>query len=361
MMRLSHLGVVAVLVVLCSWAAHAQGGAVGDGPPPPMDPGGAPTTGQPPVQSSHDQGQIVLESRVLHLGDEEYRDGDPFVQTPCSGGVWKVTFTIDRPITGLVVFEGVYEANSDNVATVRLGGSEEPLLSGTVLGTVDYANNATHWASPRLGFPAAGSYTLSVASNDREGLGVDDFLFGPTVLIYEPAEAMVMVANPGAGTVGDTPIMQYQPLIGTALDQIAGGTGTTWAGVWHVANTGYTMTFLRTNGTGGFAGAAIPLSDGDSPVILDTNGVQWIAPAAGGQWQQITNVYMPFAIAASTPASGALSESPAMLGPWQVSFTADQGIRWMVFSDGISQVGLSDQGQITYQDMIAGEMYSFTE
>ncbi len=361
MMRLSHLGVAAVLVVLCSWAVHAQGGGVGDGPPPPMDPGGAPATGQPPAQSSHEQGQIVLESRVLHLGDEEYGAGDPFVQTPCSGGVWKVTFITDRPITGLVVFENVREVNSDNVATVRLGGSEEPLLSGTILGTVDYANNVAHWASPRLGFPAAGFYTLSVASNDREYLGVDDFLFGPTVLLYEPAEAMVTLANPGTGTVGGTPTMQYQPLIGTALDQIAGGTGTTWAGVWHVANTGYTMTFLRRNGVDGFTGVAIPFAAGDDPVVLDTDGVQWVAPGAGGQWQNLTEVHLPFAIASSIPASGAMADAPAVLGPWYVNFIEAEGVRWIVLNDGLDQISLSDQGKILYMDTTIGETYCFAE
>ncbi len=355
MCSLKRLMVMAVVCMVCVWSVHAQGGAVGNEPPPPMDPGGLPGTAQPTGQAPHAQGQVYLDARVIHIGDGQ---DDAPGQGTYVGGVWQASFTTDRPITGVVGLESVGYVNTDGAATVRLGGAGGMLLSGTVLGTVDYEHNVTTWASPQLALQGAGGYTLTVISNDKELLGVDDFVFGPAVLLYQPAEAVVTVTG---GPVGGPPTMEYLPQAGIGLSDLPGGQAVQWGGAWHIAHTGYTVTFLRDNGSGGYVGVAIPLGAGDNPVILDTNGTQWVAPGPGGQWYQPAELYLPFSIAASIPANGALGDISSSVGPWTVSFSEDLGVRWMVLDDRLSRILLNDQGQILYEDITLGETYSFAE
>ncbi len=362
MTSLNRIAVSAVLVVLCSWSVHAQGGSVGDEPPP-LDPGGLPGTG-PIGQPSDDHSQVCLDSRVIHIGDRLFSEGDPPVQGTFMGEGLAAGFTTDRPIEALALLVNVAGVNTNGAATVRIGSAADAVTrtSGVVLGTLDYVHNNDYWGSPRFAVREAGSYALTVISNPKEFLGVDDFVFGPAWLIYKPADAVVTpVTLTGAGPADVGPTMEYLPQAGTGLDALSAGQATTWCGVWHVAHTGYTMAFLRGDGVGGNVGVVIPITGGGSPVILDTNGTQWVAPGVGGQWRQLTEVCLPFAVAASIPATSVLGEDDVTVGPWNVSFYEDQGVRSLGLHRGGCQILLTEQGQIWYGDGASDEPICFAE
>ena len=372
MVRPNHIA-VAMVLMLCSWSADAQGGSVSADPGPPMNPGGAPGTGQPPTLTDDQSAAIYLESRVVHLGDGQFDEIDSAVMGTFMGEGIAMAFAADRPIEATVVLVSVHRINTDGAATVRIGNAADSVTrtSGSVLGNIDYAHNDSSWQSPRIQTGQAGTYAVTVVCNDT-GLNepfVDDFVFGPCILVYQPADAVVtsvtltgsgQAGGTAAGTVGGPPTMEYLP--GTRLDALSGGQAATWSGTWHIAHTGNTMVFLRAHGGAvGFAGVVIPLTGGASPVILGTQGTQWITPGGGGQWQQLTEPCLPFAVGASVPASNALAESPARLGPWYVTFAGDTGGRWLVIGDSNCQISLSDSGEILYYDRALGTTHSFTE